>query len=304
MRVAYIAGWMRSGTTLLGEMLGAQPNVFNAGEVSGIWIDASNNGVCACGEGLLQCPVWEPAFDRVMAECEVSRAELTQLGETTQRVLRTRNLPTLLSRAPQLDPETWRMLMVTKRLLEIVMHNTGDDLLVDSSKLTPGIARYLLTNDEIRVVHISRDPRAVAASAQRTAMYEVGNRDFMPPGAGLTKTVLHWYGANASISALAMGQRLPWQRVTYEGLMRDPASVLSKLGEWLKIGTAADIVTERKVEIGKSHAAVGNPGRLKGGVRELREDLRWKQELSPAGARAIAIATAPMSMALSKGSLS
>lgn len=72
-RVLYIAGFGRSGSTVLGTILGQVDGCFFGGELRFIW-DRSfcKNGLCECGEHFTACDFWQDVvndglggFDRV-----------------------------------------------------------------------------------------------------------------------------------------------------------------------------------------------------------------------------------------------
>ncbi len=63
-RVLYIGGSGRSGSTLVERMLGALPGVCNVGEVVLMWERGLLRGErCGCGIPLPQCPFWRAVGD-------------------------------------------------------------------------------------------------------------------------------------------------------------------------------------------------------------------------------------------------
>ena len=59
MKVLYIAGVGRSGSTLLERMLGAVPGAVNTGELNAIFSRVSQQDQrCGCGEPFSECPFW------------------------------------------------------------------------------------------------------------------------------------------------------------------------------------------------------------------------------------------------------
>ena len=58
-RLLFIAGWGRSGSTLLDRILGQVPGVFSAGELRDIWRrGALEDRLCGCGSPFRECAVW------------------------------------------------------------------------------------------------------------------------------------------------------------------------------------------------------------------------------------------------------
>ena len=69
-RVGYIAGYGRSGSTLFDIVLGEHPQIFGAGELANlsrrVWTD---NEYCSCGAVVRECPFWTEVVDRFLARC-------------------------------------------------------------------------------------------------------------------------------------------------------------------------------------------------------------------------------------------
>jgi len=58
-RVLYIGGWGRSGSTLLDLILGQAPGLFSAGEVREIWQSGlAENRLCGCERPFRDCSFW------------------------------------------------------------------------------------------------------------------------------------------------------------------------------------------------------------------------------------------------------
>ena len=307
MKVIYVAGWMRSGTTLMSEILGAQPRAFNAGEVSGIWSDASRGGRCSCGDLLLECDIWGRAIAAVDAEEGVTAAHRdtvhAEWGRATASTFKTRNLRQLITWAqePETAPAEWTQIRrVTSSLLRHALELSGSTVLVDSSKLVPGLLFYLGMPDvELSVVQVLRDPRAVAASEARTAHQENSNADFVPPGSGVATSVTRWWGSNLSVAAVARALRLPTVTVHYEHLVDRPAQEIARACQVTGQPFDPATIDGADVMLGASHVAVGNPSRSAGGTKTLHLDDRWKQELHGAPKALATAAALPVAAARS-----
>ena len=58
-KVLYVLGVYRSGTTVLSNLIGQQEGFFTGGEINASWREFANDeGRCGCGAPLLQCEVW------------------------------------------------------------------------------------------------------------------------------------------------------------------------------------------------------------------------------------------------------
>jgi hypothetical protein len=59
-KVLYIAGPSRTGSTILSQILGEVPNFFNSGELFNYWDRGiKNQGFCSCGKSVNDCAVWK-----------------------------------------------------------------------------------------------------------------------------------------------------------------------------------------------------------------------------------------------------
>ena len=61
--IVYIAGYGRSGSTLLERILATHHSIEGLGETSSIFRSLSQeDAYCSCGDLVLQCPVWGPTL--------------------------------------------------------------------------------------------------------------------------------------------------------------------------------------------------------------------------------------------------
>src|SRR5436305_14999838 len=57
-KVLYIAGLQRSGSTLVANAMATHTGFFSAGEVALIWKQFATSGVCGCAAAVDKCPTW------------------------------------------------------------------------------------------------------------------------------------------------------------------------------------------------------------------------------------------------------
>lgn len=301
-RMLYIGGAARSGSTLLGEMLGAQPRTFNAGELSLIWRDASRASSCACGSSIPTCPVWGPALEAVEAGTGVTEHDWGALAATRASLAPTRRAQRVI-RLARTDRSTWstevrRLVTATNTLLEAVCREVDATTIVDSSKTPTGAIFDTLIGQDVRLLHLVRDPRAVVSSSRRSRGVKRHNRDSLPPGAGTLVATARWSQSN--LGNLAISRWLPGTMlIRYEDLTHQPTAVLEQLCTSLQIAYDPSTIDNASLVLdGPSHAAVGNPTRANGLVRPIQTDLRWKTEVPPLHAPLVYAATWPLQKAM------
>lgn len=296
LRIIYIGGWMRSGTTLLCEMVGAFRHVVPVGELSGIWRAADRDEPCSCGESILACPVWGSALRAVEAKHGVSRGDYAEWAQRARRVLKSRSAWSLARLSPG-EPATWpprvrEYVEVMDTLLRSVQDITDAVALVDSSKLAPSyLMDRLLPGVRVDLLHIVRDPRAVANSERKTRIRSGPSADLLPPGRSVLQSVLFWSGFNLTVRMFARSVD-SYYRLDYASLTRSPDTQLDEIARHLGLQRTAGLTLDA------GHIAVGNPARLGGPGRSVVPDDSWKVELPRRTSWFVAIASFPARMAL------
>jgi UDP-N-acetylglucosamine transferase subunit ALG13 len=301
-RILYVAGWGRSGSTLLDRMLGQVPGVFSAGELRDIWKrGVLEDRLCGCGERFSACQVWSEVGRRAFGGWD--KVDVVELQRLRDRLDRPWAPPLVLgSRAvPGLDRDLARYVEALDRLYHAIRETTGSRVIVDSSK----IPTYLLLlrhlpDVDLRVVHLVRDSRGVVHSWQRHV-----ERSDAGEGGPVAEAELPRYGtAPAAVRYLfynglthAVRWGLPSLFLRYEDLVRDPAPALR--GILRHVGVEADeaalgFIGDGTLELGANHTVDGNPMRLSTGAVRLREDDAWRREMEPRARRLVSAVTAPL----------
>ncbi len=226
-----VTGFGRSGTTLVNTILGSTPGVFAAGEVRFLWERGLIQGrQCGCGQPLEACPVWGPVLEKAFGGAtEIDAARLVAEDAT---VMRTRQLPWMLASRfigdrlmSRLDTLPDALTAVYRSIQEV----TGAELIVDTSK-PPSFGYVLqhLDGIDLRILHVVRDPRAVAYSWTRTkALTDGGDRTEMlrlsPPQSALQWDL--WNGA----AGWLWGRSDRYLRMRYEDLAARPVEAMARI---------------------------------------------------------------------------
>ena len=288
-KVIYIAGAGRSGTTLLDILIGERKGYFSAGELRWIWWGGLIEGwQCGCTLPVRECPVWNSIFEAAYGK-RASELDAQRLLHLQQNTVRLHFLPRILSKAPDrpLDwPELEEYASVWNRLYVGIAQATGARVVVDSSKNTPEAALLrLLPNVDPYVIHLVRDPRGVANSFKRTVKMEpTATRTFDQPRRSTAISSLIW--ARKNIAADLARVRFPRDRmlmVRYEDVVARPRETLERIayftGDTLD---GLDYVDGRVAILTTNHTAWGNPSRFRTGEIVLRPDDEWKSKLKTA----------------------
>ncbi|MBW3602622.1 MAG: sulfotransferase [Actinobacteria bacterium] len=285
MKVLYVGGKGRSGSTLLDRLLGQLDGFFSTGELHRVWTWGWLAGArCGCGVPVPSCEVWSAvAADPALAPWSPAR-----VAGAAGPALRWARLAALLTRrpggvAPSRAVRDYAAAMAA--LYRAVARVTGARVIVDSSKhpahpgplgLVPGVRGH--------VVHLVRDPRAVAHSWRRPRSFEgAGAREAMPTHAPL-HSAASWLVRNAAMEALR--PRYPaarWLRLRYEDLVAHPRPALQRLTAMVgEHPTRLPLPADRTAELAPTHAVGGNPGKFRSGQVPLHDDDEWRTALPAA----------------------
>jgi hypothetical protein len=297
-RVLFLGGLGRSGTTLLARLLGQLPGVCALGEVVHLWQrDLIEDDGCGCGDRFSECGFWQKVG--VEAFGGWSEVDAQRVVRLEHAVARTRHLPRLAvggrSRRVAEYAEYYR------KLYQGAATVSGSEVVVDSSKHSP-LAYCLRRADDIdlRVIHVVRDPRGVAHSWTQRVPRPEAERDEELPRYSPTRSAMLWNVHNGSFSVLRR-RGVPVRRVRYEDLIDNPATTLRSLAEFaglesptVDLSFLTGTPDGYTADLGPEHTAAGNPVRFTIGSVPLRRDDAWRHAL-PAGKRRLVTAlTAPL----------
>jgi hypothetical protein len=134
--ILYIAGWGRSGSTIIGNLLDQGPDVIHAGEIRYWWERGlMEDRLCGCGQRISQCDFWTDVLHRY-TELNGGLPEPSAMLQMHQKYSRTRSLFKLaLAHSDQTN--AWVDNEYTKQLYTLykAIHEvSGARLIVDSSK--------------------------------------------------------------------------------------------------------------------------------------------------------------------------
>ena len=268
-KVLFIAGEGRSGSTLLASILGEIEGFFNAGELMTIW-DTGQEWPCSCGAQVENCEIWKPVLSKALTGKHPHL--INEIISLRDRYAHTTQVPKALFLPGVESRLTYRLKEYTDALYELyhaVQSVTHTQVIVDSSK-NVGYAYILgmVPLVDVYLIHLIRDARATAYSWLQTK----GDLWIERPAS----ISLRWVLRNVVTEML--GTRLPgrYVRLNYEDFIEEPKAsvwrILSLVGATNK---SLPFLDEHRVVINHSHGIWGNPDRFKRGVVELRMDRRW-----------------------------
>jgi hypothetical protein len=287
-KVLYIAGWGRSGSTILNDILGQIEGFFSVGEARYIWDHGLiANWPCGCGVPFKECAVWQKVLDEAFggANC-VSAHTLCSLRER----VRTSHLPLILLPGG----ESWLMSRLgeypasLERLYRAIQTTIGCRVIVDSSKF-PSYAWVLETipGIDLYIVHLIRDPRGVAYSWRSKAAL----LGYHSP----VDSSLHWSIWNLALEALGRHSSQQYLIVRYEDFVDKPQETIERVLDLVQERAAhLPFVTGQEVQLSTNHTVAGNLSRFQTGLVRLQLDDEWRMRIRPSDRFTVTALTWPL----------
>lgn len=295
--VVSVVGKGRSGTTLLDLVLGSLSGWFSLGEV---WRWESfhrfDENRCGCGSPLPRCEVWGPVLARIAEEHPDGEHVWRSSLRWEKSVARWGRVPRLLRAASgtEVDWEPLRALCGYASLLyRTVAEEAGARVLVDSSNWPANpVTLGLVPGVDAVVVHLVRDPRAVAFSWQREKSLDDGRGDM--PRHPVTQSALSWTARNLLAEAVRRRPAAPSLLARYENLVRSPTRTAASVASAVDDDADLTSIRGRTVRLPPNHTVAGNPMRFQTGDVELRMDTEWIREQSAGRQLLVTVLTLPL----------
>ena len=257
-KLVYIGGYGHSGSTLLEYLLAASPEAVACGEVASVLRDRDRKGKCTCRRPISECPVWGPLFASPDTLDGMSHESLSRA-----LVAQDRDAHAILIDSTK---TAWRSAAVPFRLASAL----GGDF---------------------TLVHLVRDPRAVAWSGVKKAGRR-GARPLLPlrSASGCTRLVDREPRLRAVRRAISRPLCAPPLRGSrpLRPATRcracSPSSCLGRSGPPTAIGANDN-----------RHQLYGNRMRAANlSLAEVREDAAWQRDMPRLYRSLVSLLTAPL----------
>jgi hypothetical protein len=301
LKILYIAGPARSGSTILQNLLGEIEGFFAAGELQYLWKRAmTESSRCGCGSPIQECVVWGEVINRVLRNSSAAEIDIPTLFRWHQETVRLRHTWRLLRRRG--GTSNWPLLEAYASTMAALYRTTADvtgaRVIVDSSKKYSGAAFLrLLPGVDPHIVHLVRDPRAVVYSwnRQKVNVDDAGRRESLPRHGPLFSS-LQWMQVNLMTEVVCRrhgsGRSI---LVRYEDFAAQPRATVRKIVDLVnEFPETLPFLDERTAELGTNHTVWGNVSRFEKGTVTVREDKEWLQKLSHRSRAVTTAVTLPM----------
>lgn len=298
-KVLYVLGVYRSGTTVLSSLLGQLDGFFNVGELRTLWRElTSEHGVCGCGEPLRACEVWAEILRQAIGDEQAVLSTSTAMWAWQRSALREAHtwgmtLPLLAGGRRELtrDAPVSRYAAGLSRMYTAIRDVSEARVIVDSSK-EPTDAALIRRLPHVRpyFVQIVRDPRGTVYSGFRHEGR--GGPDWRRSAYG----ALSWAAGNLAGAGVRLAHGSARSMLLrYEDFVADPRQAAARIAalveEPAELGVAGDRHT---VRVEPTHSVCGNANRFRTGDVTFRQDLDWVADLHRVDRQVVTALCAPL----------
>jgi hypothetical protein len=285
-KLIYILGFARSGTTVLGNLLGEVEGFVHVGELCRLWRRAAfARDRCGCEKKMVDCPLWSRVIPDAFARLEGRGKRALPLEECVaegwRRQQEADKSTTVLGLVggKEASPELRSYADLMSGVLREIAQASGTRVIVDSSKLIKPSA-YVNHMDGVHpyFIHLVRDSRGSVLSRQRKKAPRRGEVAVLR-----TRTTaadcFRWSRINA-IASLLGRNGVPRLALHYEDFVSDPSGTLGTILKWIGEPTRALPVGEDgTAKFGVNHTVSGNRNRFRTGEIRFVLDDGWKHTL-------------------------
>ncbi|MBW1933005.1 MAG: sulfotransferase [Deltaproteobacteria bacterium] len=285
-KVAFIGGHGRSGSTLLDHILGQLDGYISTGELGHIWQNGMvNNELCGCGKPFRSCEFWNAVIEEVFDG--LSNVDMNHVLGLWRSLERRVYIPQLIFpslRSSQFQARLNEYAGILGRVYQAIQKISGCSVIVDSCGYPHhGFVLNEIENLDVRVIHLVRDSRAVAYSWQRKKRnLAVQWEESYLERLNIIRSSMLWAFDNISMGFLCK-KASSHVLVRYEKFAQEPKATLIRILEVLKLKPEpphlAFFVDDHTVNLGIAHTVAGNPIRFKNGQLEIRSDDEWRQKM-------------------------
>jgi hypothetical protein len=274
-KIIYCMGSGRSGSTLLGIILGNHPKIVNVGELYTVHRIRESNFKCSCGERVEDCDFWAPVMNKWRSQCGES-----SVNRTLDKIKSIENFRSPLAWLKAIFYNSKRSVYYNEYLeniyafYKIILEKSDKKAVVDISK-NPLRAFVLMKhpNIDLRLIHLVRDGRAVAYSLHKSAKRGTTQRP-------VWRTALFWIIVNRQsnyVSKRVKNSTL----IRYKDLVTKPEITMHKIAQMVDIDPKPLVeVINGQLAKEDSHIMEGNRIRKEKSIK-LKLDTEWQEKLDP-----------------------
>ncbi len=258
----YIAGEVRSGTTVIDLLISNHNEIISTGELINLedFIDKkdigwSYNWECSCGKQVERCDYWNNIIEQYKQNNTIKittkvRRQLSKAANT------------------EIARNCWN-------LISIISKNNQKKYIVDSSKSSLQLSHlyYTKNNNRMNVIYIIRDSRAVAYSKSNWKIKLHPNKKPV-----FLRHIIRWLFTNISIVNFLSKYNCNHMVIRYEYFATNPNYALDSIYKNLNLQFSSN--NSHSININDKHLIAGTPNKNQFLNTPIRLDHRWKHEIN------------------------
>jgi hypothetical protein len=275
-KIIYIAGTGRNGSTLIGNILAEVPDVISIGELRYLWRDLYFKHQCGCGREINSCDFWSECIREAFGS--LSKSDLQSLVFSTEKLTRrfgvSRREDEGQARSKSDPAELVKAFEAVYKAVRVVSNRK---VVVDSSK-TPLFEKFIISRlpYPVYTVHLIRDPRATSYS-WTTRKNTLDPAEPFLPQFNVFSTAFGWMTWNIVVE---MNKNKNYFRLLYEKWADKPQDSVEEIMRFADvIPPRAPLFSGRTIELNEHHTVSGNPVRFIKGRLEVKADERWRRSM-------------------------
>jgi hypothetical protein len=280
-KVLFIAGSGRSGSTLLDMLLGQINGFHSTGELRFIWSRGfGENQLCGCGKPFRECEFWTEVVKEAFGGFEgIDYVRMEALRDPVEHRV---SKGLFIRSEPELLVPYQEYFDACRGLYQAIHKVSGCAFIVDSSKNTAhGFILANISQIDLFTVHLVRDSRAVAYSWRREKIRPeiYWEQKFMGQRKILTSAT-RWNSLQKLTEKLQQTSK-GYALLRYEDLVTSPKQGLLRLFTNLRIEQPAlDFIDGSHASLKPSHTVSGNPVRFTNREINIKPDIEWQRAMA------------------------
>lgn len=279
LKVLYIIGHARSGSTILGHYLSKHPQIEHFGELKVLaeraWYKPE---YCSCGKLGDSCEFWSKVKEELIQKDLLANVDALVHWQNQYDKLRHIYQHLWHGYASQ----EFNAYANSMRAIFSSIHELSNvEVILDSSK-TPARAYSLskaLRSDELYFVHLVRDPRGVTWSLLKSLAKNraAGIEKEMPPRSPL-RTVSAWLTVNLLSEYVGRRASNRYLILRYEDFVAEPDRAMTDVYDMLGLDKTIVHSDNSAKSFSNSHVIAGNMVRMRDNTT-IRGDYEWQEKM-------------------------
>lgn len=262
MKLIYIMGSGRSGSTLLDIMIGSQSGVFSSGELCNLVTAYFQDEYCACGKKICECEIWHQVIESWQKKNKLNKESMLAFAKQDKQYSHPKKISSwLLGLLPMFTKSYQRYIDLLGSLYHEVSIATGESTLTDSSKSPVRLLHIVRAfSGFVQPVHLVKSPYGIIASLRRghKKNMEAGIQHDLPARSAI-RSALYWVVINFMVEFACKVTDHNAARYKYEDLISQS-----------EISLPNGVLFFRYTKMAPGHVCAGNRMRMLSSI-ELRE---------------------------------